>query len=157
MPGVDEFFPPVQYLPWWGLIGFGMLVVVVAWYVYVFWSTRSRAPVAVPESQFAARPSPEAVRARYVSLIEEARIAHDKGEADDRQTHHQLSLLLRSFVAEREGVRTLPMTLADLRETPLTPLTKAVEQLYPGAFSASHRGSVDQAIAEARRVVTTWN
>ena len=155
MPGVDEYFPPVQYQPWWGLLGFGLLVVVVAWYVYLFWSTRRRASVN-PAPIADSRPSPEAVRAHYISLIDEARVAHDKGELDARATHHQLSLLLRSFVSEREGVRTLPMTLQDLRETSLTPLTAAVEKLYPGAFSANPRGSVEQAISEARRVVNSW-
>lgn|GEM_PF-6572633 len=46
MPG-GEFFPPVQYQPWWGLLGFLILilVIVVAWWIFVFASTRkSRVP-----------------------------------------------------------------------------------------------------------------
>ena len=155
MPGVDDFFPPVQYLPWWGLIGFGMLVLVVAWYVYLFYSTRRRAST-VPPVPGISRPAPEAVRAHYLSLIDETTTAHAAGTLPLRDAHHQLSLLLRSYVAEREGVRTLPMTLSDLKETPLTPLTTAVAKLYPGAFSQDYSGTVQQAADEARRVVTTW-
>jgi hypothetical protein len=49
------------------------------------------------------------------------------------------------------------MTLKDLRRTPLTPLSDAVARLYPGAFSPDPRGSVDEAVAEAQRVVNSWN
>lgn len=156
MPGVDDFFPPVQYQPWWGLIGFGMLVLVAAWYVYLFYSTRRRPSTATPPVPGLSRPAPEAVRAHYLGLIDETLTAHTKGDLPLRDAHHQLSLLLRSYVAEREGVRTLPMTLSDLRETPLTPLAAAVAKLYPGAFSEDHPGTVQQAADEARRVVTTW-
>ena len=155
MPGVDDFFPPVQYLPWWGLIGFGMLVLVVAWYVFLFYFTRRRVSTAqaVPSMT---RPAPEAVRAHYLGMIDETTTAHANGTLGLRDAHHQLSLLLRSYVAEREGVKTLPMTLSDLQETPLTPLTAAVAKLYPGAFSQDYSGTVEQAADEARRVVTTW-
>lgn len=155
MPG-GEFFPPVQYLPWWGLLGFLILIVVVAWYVWLFVSTRaSKARTAgAPEQVY--RPSPEQVRAHYVGLIGETRAAHASGKLDRREAHHQLSLLLRSYVDEREGVRTLHMTLRDLRTTPLTPLSDAVAKLYPGAFNPDHHGSVDEAAAEAQRLVTSW-
>ena len=151
-----EFFPPVQYLPWWGLLGFLILVVVVAWYVWVFVSTRASKAHKEPAPERVYRPSPEAVRAHYVNLIAETRASHASGTLDRREAHHQLSLLLRSYVDEREGVRTLHMTLKDLRTTPFTPLSDAVARLYPGAFSADYPGTVDQAAAEAQRLVTSW-
>ena len=152
-----EFFPPVQYQPWWGLLGFLILVVVVAWYVWVFVSTRaSKARTAEVPQPVTQRPSPEAVRAHYLGMISQTREAHASGELDRREAHHQLSLLLRSYVDEREGVRTLHMTLKDLRTTPLTPLSDAVARLYPGAFSADYPGTVDEAAAEAQRLVSSW-
>jgi hypothetical protein len=155
MPG-GEFFPPVQYMPWWGFFGFLIIVVVVAWFVWVFVSTRaSKARSAATASQVY-RPSPEAVREHYLGMIGETRAAYVSGELDRREAHHQLSLLLRSYVDEREGVRTLHMTLKDLRSTPLTPLSDAVARLYPGAFSADYPGTVDEAAAEAQRLVKSW-
>jgi hypothetical protein len=155
MPG-GEFFPPVQYQPWWGLLGGLILVVVIAWYVWVFVSTRASKAQSAPLPQPVLRPSPEAVRAHYLGLISETRAAHASGTVGRREAFHQLSLLLRSYVEEREGVRTIHMTLKDLRSTPLTPLSDAVARLYPGAFSADYPGSVDDAAEEAQRLVTAW-
>ena len=154
----SEFFPPVQYQPWWGLLGFAIIVVVVAWFVWLFVSTRaSKARSDAPPQQPAAfQASPEAVRTHYLGLIDQTRAAHAAGTLDRREAHHQLSLLLRSYVDEREGVRTLHMTLKDLRTTPFTPLSDAVAKLYPGAFSPDYPGTVDQAATEAQRLVTSW-
>ena len=151
-----EFLPPVQYMPWWGLLGFLILIVVVAWYVWLFVSTRASKARSAETAQQVYRPSPEAIRAHYLGMIGETRAAHASGRLDRREAHHQLSLLLRSYVDEREGVRTLHMTLKDLRSTPLTPLSDAVARLYPGAFSADYPGTVDEAAAEAQRLVNSW-
>ena len=155
MPG-GEFLPPVQYAPWWGLLGFLILVVLIAWFVWVFVSTRASKARSAEAPQQVFRPSAEAVRAHYLGMIGETRAAHASGTLDRREAHHQLSLLLRSYVEEREGVRTIHMTLKELRTTPLTPLSDAVARLYPGAFSADYPGSVDEAADEAQRLVTAW-
>lgn len=156
MPDVDGgFYPPVQFLPWWGLIGFGILVVIALWYVFVFVSTRSRAARPEP-TQYQYPPQPAQVREHYASMIDQTQAAYASGELDSREAHHQLSLLLRSFVTEREGIATMHMTLADLRRTDLAPLSGAVERLYPGAFNPNYEGSVDEAVAEARRLVGAW-
>ncbi|MGV8881285.1 MAG: hypothetical protein ACOH19_03955 [Rhodoglobus sp.] len=156
MPGVDGgFYPPVQFQPWWGLIGAGILLVLVAWYVFVFVSTRRReVPPALPDPEY--RPQPAQVREHYATMITQTQAAYASGELDSREAHHQLSLLLRSFVTEREGIPTMHMTLADLRRTDLVPLSGAVERLYPGAFNPNYTGSVDEAAAEARRLVSQW-
>ena len=160
MPG-GEFFPPVQYQPWWGLLGFVILVAVVAWWVYIALSTRkSRVPA--EDVQGAPRGATVGlIRERYLGLIDETRAAHAKGELADREAIHQLSMLLRSYVEEREGMRTVTMTLKDLRGTRLTPLSEAVARLYPGAFGPDaeqlrNSGTVAQAIDDARGLVTSW-
>ncbi len=155
MPG-GEFFPPVQYQPWWGLLGVLILVVVVAWWVFVFVSTRrSRVPV-VDAPGAPTGPEVETIRRRYLGLIDETRAAYASGALPDREAYHQLSMLLRSYVEEREGARTVTMTLKDLRTTSFTPLSDAVARLYPGAFSPDYSGTVAQAIDEARGLVTSW-
>lgn len=155
MPG-GEFFPPVQYQPWWGLLGFLLLVLVVAWWVFVFVSTRKSRVRPPDDSSGPPGPAVETIRRRYLGLIDETRAAYAKGELADRDAYHQLSMLLRSYVEEREGTRTVTMTLKDLRTTKLTPLSDAVARLYPGAFSPDYAGTVAQAIDEARGLVTSW-
>lgn len=158
MPDGSEFLPPVQYLPLWGIIGCALLLAVAAWYVFLFVSTRaSRVPERFSEwVDLATVRTTESVRTHYLQLIDETRIAHASGTVDSREAHHRLSLLVRSYVTEREGRQTMQMTLNDLRSTPFLSLTRAVEKLYPGSFGAGERGSVDEAVTEARRLVSTW-
>ncbi len=155
MPG-GEFLPPVQYQPWWALIGILILVVVVAWWVFVFVSTRrSRVPappvVGPPTGQEAER-----IRRRYLGLIDETRAAYASGDLHERDAFHQLSMIMRSYVEEREGTRTVTMTLKELRTTPLKPLSDAVARLYPGAFSPDSTSTVAQALDDARGLVASW-
>ncbi|MBX3098081.1 MAG: hypothetical protein KF761_00745 [Salinibacterium sp.] len=151
-----EFFPPVQYQPWWGLLGLLILALVVAWWVFVFASTRaSRVPP--PSTSSPSRgPSTATIRKRYLELIEETRAAYANGDVHERDVYHQLSILLRTYVEEREGTRTVTLTLRELRTTEFVPLSDAVARLYPGAFSPDYTGTVAKAIDEARAVVTSW-
>ena len=151
-----EFLPPVQYLPWWGLLGFLLLVVVAAWWVFVFVSTRRSR---VPEregSTVPSGPAVEVIRKRYLGLIDETRVAYLSGALPDREAYQRLSLLMRSYVEEREGTRTVTLTLKDLRGTAFTPLTEAVARLYPGAFGPDESRTVAQALDRARGLVTSW-
>lgn len=159
MPGDSEFFPPVQYLPWWGIIGFILLVAVIGWYIFLFTSTRAGripAPTPAEPSEWSLR-TIETVRTEYLERIDQTRRGHASGAVDSREAHHQLSQIVRSYVSEREGRQTMQMTLKDLRATPFTPLTEAVEKLYPGAFGVGTGVSVDRAVDEAKRLVSTWH
>lgn len=155
MPG-GEFFPPVQYMPLWGLLGFLILVVVVAWWVFVFVSTRKGRVPQPPQVDAPGGHHAETIRRRYLGLIDETRASYAKGDLPEREAFHQLSLLMRSYVEEREGTRTVTLTLRELRSTELRPLSDAVARLYPGAFSPDHGGTVSQAIDDARGLVTSW-
>lgn len=152
-----EFFPPVQYLPWWGLLGFVIIVAVIAWWVFIAVSTRkSRVPAPAAAPGPATANTVSVLRTRYLGLIDETRAAYARGELADRDAYHQLSILLRSYVEEREGTRTVTLTLKELRTTELKPLSDAVARLYPGAFSPDYTGTVAQAVDEARGLVASW-
>lgn len=157
MPGGEDFFPPVQYAPWWMLLGLLLLALVVGWYIWVYMSTRAPRPAAEPQPwQNAQMIHAPAVRERYLSMITETQRAHDSGALPYREAHHQLSLLLRSYVAERQGIQTIHMTLDDLKKTKLVPLSTAIEDLYPAAFGPEAHGSIDVAAEKARKLVREW-
>ncbi len=157
MPGVDGYFPPVQYQPWWVLIGILLILLVVGWIVFVLVFTRRRRQLAPVGNPLAGLPlDPHALRANYLSLIDEVAAAHATGALDFRQSHQRLSLIVRQFAAEARGIRAPYMTLDDLRALRLGPLTTTVGELYPGAFSGQETGSVDTAIARARHLVNEW-
>ncbi|CAN5325104.1 hypothetical protein BH11ACT2_BH11ACT2_11550 [soil metagenome] len=152
----NGYFPPVQYSPIWLIIGVGLIVLVVAWIIVLLVITRRR-PQAEAANPLAGLPAdPVALRASYVSLIDEVAVAHARGALDFRQAHQRLSLIVRQFAGEARGIRAPYMTLEDLRALRLTPLSSTIGQLYPGAFSGQETGSVDTAVARARHLVSEW-
>lgn len=158
MPGDSEFFPPVQYLPLWGILGFILLLVIAGWYVFLLVSTRAGRVATPAETGASGVPlrTTETLRTQYLERIELLRRSHESGAVDAREAHHQLSQIVRSYVSEREGQQTMQLTLSDLRATRFTSLTDAVEKLYPGAFGVGAGIGVDRAVEQANRLVSTW-
>lgn len=161
MPDVDlaatGLFPPVQYSPMWGVLAVTLLVLIAAFYILVPVLMRSREAAREPaDSSWIPEFPPVPLGEKYSGLIAEVESAHHRGELTVRDAHQRLSLLLRFFAWESSGLRAPQMTLADLREAHATPLSDAVEQLYPGAFAEIERGSVLEAAELARRVVHSW-
>jgi len=155
----NGFFGPYQYPGWvlWTALGLVLLLLVAGWFVFVARFTARRLP---PEARLALRREPPAdlasLRSRYLALIDEIASASEEGVLDDRAVHSRLSLLLRFFVHETDGVDTHVMTLADLREADLPRLTGAVAQFYPPAFERLRPGEPAQALETAREVVRSW-
>jgi hypothetical protein len=155
MPGGESFYPPVQYSPLWFLLGAGILILILAWYLVLFFSTRAtRRPPMIVDGIPALT---ETVRDTYVARIDDVGRRYSTGQVSFSGAHHELSALVRTFAAESRGVRAQFMTLEDLRHTPHRTLAETVGTLYPGAFSGDERGSVEAAIARARELVRTWN
>lgn len=157
MPDGSGFFPPVAYSPLWGVLALGLILLVVAWYVFMFLFSRRGAPETrtVPSAPPAPVLGP-AVRSRYLGFIDDVTRKHDAGEIGYREAHHELSLVVRLFAAEVGGLRAQYMTLEELRAAGYDPLTDTVAQLYPGAFSGTEHASVEQAAGEARELVRQW-
>jgi hypothetical protein len=153
MPGDNGFFPPVQYSPWWGVIGGLLLLLVVAWFVVVPLLTRARPVVSDADARAALAP---VVRARYVEAIEDVALEYQQTDMTAREAHQRLSALVRAFAHETSGYPASAMTLTELRRLGLPGLTGAVERFYPAEFGAGGQGSVPLAVDDARRVVLDW-
>lgn len=154
----NGFFGPYQYPGWvlWLVLGLLLVALVVAWYLFVLRFTACRLPKAVREARRGRMVDLPSLRDRYLGLIDEVAAASSSGRLDERAVHSRLSLLLRFFVHETNGVDTHVMTLADLRESDLPRLTGAVEQFYPPAFQRLHPGDPGRAVETAREVVRSW-
>jgi len=153
--GGQSFFPPVQYSPLWLVIGVMLVVLVAGWILFVLLLTRRR-----PEPYEFAGSIPqltETVREAYLARIDDVRRRYDTGAVGFSDAHHELSALVRSFASEAQGVRAQYMTLDDLRRTPHRALAETVERLYPGAFSGTRAGRIDDAVHRANELVRTWN
>jgi hypothetical protein len=155
MPGDESFFPPVQYSPLWFLLGVGIFVAIVIWYVAVIWFTRKRALPPPPPAPFSL-PLPDEARNRYLGFIDDVNAGYRRGTLSYSDAHHELSVIIRAFAAEARGVRAPYMTLQDLRDGDHTALADIVEKLYPGEFSGRQENPIEVAVSRAKGLVSTW-
>jgi hypothetical protein len=152
------FFGPAQFphFPVYLVVGILLLALVVGWYVFVVRFSRGRFPRPVVDAAVK-RPDLPALRAKYLSMIDEVESEQSSGRLTERAVASRLSLLLRFFVFESSGVDAQVMTLTDLRRAALPGVTGAVEQYYPPAVRGDHPGDPAAAVATAREVVLSWS
>lgn len=151
------FFGPAQYERFvlYLVVGFLLVALVVAWYVFVVRFSRTRLPKPVVAG--ARRVDLPRLRVKYAQMIDEVEQALAEGRLTERAVHSRLSLLLRFFAFEASGVDAQVMTLSDLRSSDLPTVTSAVEQFYPPAFQQEHPGDPAAAVSRAREVVHSWS
>ena len=152
---VGEVMPPVGYSPAWFLLGLGLLIAVLAWYLLVAAATRPRraaAPVvtAAPEVDLAALQ--QRARNRVDEVEQEAR----GGALDPREAHERLSGAVREYVAAATGIPADRMTLADLERSPLRGTARAVARFYPAMFAAEPPAELEGSLRAAREVLAGW-
>lgn len=159
LPAADApppgFYAPDPYADRWLWVGVGVLAVIVAWYGWVWWSTRVRKVVVPP------RITPDRLtrlRADYARQIDVVVARAQAGEISQRRAHQQLSVLVRHFVQEVSGIRAPTMTLTDLNASGgrLTPVSEVVGVLYPGEFAPVEARTLGGAATVAKAVVARW-
>jgi hypothetical protein len=149
MPGTGELQGPVSHDDRWLLLALLSLAAVAVYYAAVLWWTRRRPPR--PES---AKPA-----GGWVERLDAIGAAVARGELTPRQGHQEVSRTVREFAAERTGVPAATMTLDDFREQGPERLAALVALIYPPAFSPDEglpATSLDETLARARTLVTTW-
>ena len=114
-----DFFGPLEYSAWVPWAALGLLVLVAAWYAYVFLSTRRRSAgrpaVIAPAPGATSVPDLARLRRDYLERIDAVDREAAAGPRTGRSSHQELSLLIRSFVRDASGVDATRMTLAELR------------------------------------------
>jgi hypothetical protein len=149
--------PLAQY--WWGwmAIALALVVLVVAWYIFVWWASR-RATELVPVADVepSSAPSREELRARYLSLVDEVVASYDAGRLSTRAAHQKLGTLVRFYAQESSGVRADVMTLDDLTRARLGAIAHAVAVYYPAEFASVENGDVHRSADVARSAVESW-
>jgi hypothetical protein len=151
VPAAAELYGPVRYQSYWLPAGVGLLVIVAAWYCYVFWATRTVRPRT-------GRRDLAATRARYHERIADVGQQSQLGAMSVRVAHQRLSELVRGYVAETGSIDARSMTLRDLRaadpEQPeIRRVTDAIGAFYPPEFEVESRGDPAAAVAIAHQVV----
>ena len=145
------FYGPLPYQDVWLWLGVALLVLVAAWYAWLFLPSRRRAVRAeLP-------PDVERLRAACLEAIDAVAADVDAGRLGERDAHQRLSFLVRDFACAVTKQPATHMTLAELEGQGLTPFTEAVAGSYPAEFARTSSASIRVSAATARRAVLEWN
>ena len=155
MQADPEFLGPLPYSPLWTWTGLALLLLLAAWYTFVFASTRRPRP-STPAGSGPLTDLP-ALQSAYLQRITDVEREAAAGNISARAAHQQISLLLRRFVRDATGVDAPRMTYADLASHPLPAAAKAVGALYPGEFGSEPLPAVASSAAAAREAVRSWS
>ncbi|MFF1251546.1 hypothetical protein ACFVYC_03520 [Pseudarthrobacter sp. NPDC058329] len=149
------FHGPLQYSPLWLWAGLALLLLVAAWYVFLFTATRPPRP----RSEEASAPLTDlpGLKAAYLQRITDVEQHAAAGNLPARTAHQEISLLLRRFVRDATGVDAPRMTHADLAAHPLPAAAAAIAALYPGEFGHEPLPAVAASAATAREAVHSWS
>lgn len=157
MLDVDPY-PPSQYGWPWLVLGIGLLLVIVAWYVLLPFIVRgvTREPAAPPP--IPPRPLTPLQLAKQVAFdrIMVVEGAVGDGAMDVRDAHLELSAILRDFATQVTGVDARPMTLTELRASSLEQVAAVVATYYPIAFGISEHSQLGTAATDAKGVLSAW-
>ncbi|QNE14879.1 hypothetical protein [Pseudarthrobacter sp. NBSH8] len=152
-PGI---YAPLQYSQPWLWSGLALLAVVLGWYTFVFLGTRKpRVPEQAP--RFTPRPDLAGLKEAYLQRIDAVTANAAAGLLTARESHQELSLLVRRFARAVTGIDAPRMTLAELHGHPLPPVAEAVRRIYPGEFGLEPLPPVAQSAETARQAVWQWN
>lgn len=166
MPAV-ELVDPVGYSWVWTLVGIAMLAALVAWYVWLFWSTRRRKGEPDARPGVKKRPSSTmpgapgdpwgAVRTIYLDKLREIESEHARGQLDARAVHLEIRRIMRDFTKARTGIDAETFTAVDAARVSLTgPLAKTLKNLSYPSFARSSTANAQRSIDQAQRVVREW-
>ncbi|MBF0816541.1 hypothetical protein E4U02_08970 [Microbacterium paludicola] len=153
----DEFYPPVQYAPWWMLLALGIIVLAIlsVWLILLFTRPRRATTAAAPVASDALT----MLRHEYLDGIGRIEHAWRARELTARQANLELSRTTRQFVNEYSGLEAPVLTLADLQARGVHPaLVDALRRhYYPSIFGRGPAVDPAAGAEAARRVVSEWH
>lgn len=156
MDADPTFLPPGSYALTWPLLGGLLLLALVVWAAVVWLSGR-------PPEELRHAPMPPGAlakaRAEAIAQIDAVEASVLSGERSARAGYHELSRVVRRFVAEVSGLDAEHMTGADLRECGPEHLADLVATYYPSQFGVleSEPPSITTAARAGREVVGGWS
>ena len=150
------FYGPLQYGQGWLWAGLALLALLLGWYGFVLFSTRRRRAPA-PRPRFTPPSDLAALKQAYLQRIDAVTADAAAGLLTARESHRELSLLVRKFARDVTGVDAPRMTLAELHGHPLPSTAEAVSRIYPGEFGLEPLPAVSDSAETARRAVRQWN
>ncbi|MFK0038594.1 hypothetical protein ACIQTW_01975 [Paenarthrobacter sp. NPDC090517] len=151
------FYSPLQYQPQWLWLGLVLVLIIGAWYAWIFRPVRKTVPVYEDPARQVTVPDLETLRATCLAAIHATALDADAGRLPARDAHQRLSFLVREFAGAATGLPMTYMTLEDLHRHDLKELAAVVAGIYPNEFAPLPVHTVRQSAETARQVVLAWN
>lgn len=150
VPADDAIFGPVGYgAPWLavGVLAAGLGLALVLWCFHRLPADRGpqRRPADVP-----------ALKARYLSTIDELERQFVAERFDERELHHRLSRTVRTFAADLGEPGVEAMTATVLAEAGLTSVAAVVAGYEQPQFKERHRSDPPTSCERAKAVIEAW-
>ncbi len=147
------FYAPLQYQPQWFWAGLLIVLVVGAWYAWIFRPPRRRPPA----GQGPPQQDLDSLRSACLTAINPTAEDADAGRIPVRDAHQRLSFLVREFAGAATGLPVTSMTLEDLRRQGFEELAAGIAGIYPNEFARLPLHPVGHSAEAARQVVIGWN
>ncbi|PID30298.1 hypothetical protein CSA80_02620 [Candidatus Saccharibacteria bacterium] len=158
MLAAAELSPLLNYASWPLFVAIGLICLVVAWFIFVYWLTRKK-----PDNVLANLPPQEPIpvdltqlKAAALEKIGQVEQNYAEKRINARTAHQYLSAILRDFASQAAHMPLHTMTLAELKRTQYGQLATTIGEYYRPEFAAISSGSVADASAAARKVVSEW-
>lgn len=150
VPADDNIFGPTTYGTTWlvlGIVAVALGLVIVAWCFH-------RLPAERPTRH---RPADvPALKARYLSTIDELAREFGAHHLDERELHHQLSRTVREFAADLGQDGAVAMTAALLEEAGLVTAAAMIAGNEQPQFKERHHSDPTWSCDRAKAVIQSW-
>ena len=150
VPADDDIFGPAGYGASWFALGLVAMILGLALLVWCFHRrpverVRKRRPADVP-----------ALKALYMSRIDELEREFVAHQFDERELHHRLSRTVREFAADLGEPGAVAMTASVLEEVGLTKVATVVAGYERPQFKQWHRSDPPTSCERAKAVIEQW-
>lgn len=151
----ELMYGPFYYGFIWLLIGLVFLGLAILIVVFIFYLTRKKEikTIANLKPQAPKVIDIEALKAKYLAMVDEAEKQFNARKTKASTAHQQLSLIARLFYYEALGFHADILTLADLKKSRHERLTQTIEKYYPDEFDGLEKGSVSNSAEMARNLI----
>ena len=151
----ELMYGPFYYGFIWLLIGLVFLGLAISIVVFIFYLTRKKEikTIANLKPQAPKVIDIEALKAKYLAMVDEAEKQFNARKTKASTAHQQLSLIARLFYYEALGFHADILTLADLKKSRHERLTQTIEKYYPDEFDGLEKGSVSNSAEMARNLI----
>jgi hypothetical protein len=150
VPADDNIFGPTGYGAVWPVLGIVAVVLGLAIVVWCF----HRLPA---ERHARHRPADlPALKARYLSTIDDLAREFETHHLDERELHHQLSRTVREFAADLGEPAAVAMTASLLEEAGLVGAAAVIAGNERPQFKERHESDPVTSCDRAKAVIQSW-